>query len=174
MRTSLTFWQMPYDEAAYLDYLRSTGVVRMRDHRSLLRSEPIEFQPLSAFRRKGSGLPLLCRKCDLDEVKIYNFRAEGKLWHTVDPSSSPVLTYARERPNRGQLHYSTVGAALDFVDLRTGQRRQKDASYKKWAKAVVGFWKTHCTETANLYGFGYPATPEVIKAVTAGTIELRI
>jgi hypothetical protein len=163
MRTAVTFWQMPSDDAALFDFLRSAGAVRVRRHRSEPQLEPIEFLPLSAFRRRGSDFLVLCRECDLAAVKVDRFKSEGRAWHTVSDASSPVLTYSREKPVRGVLHQSTLGASLDYVDLKTGQKRQKDDDFKKWAKSVVAWVRNRCTETCELNGFKYSATPDVAR-----------
>jgi hypothetical protein len=172
MRTALSFWQMPADDLAFFDFLRSTGVVRAGDHQSLPRSEAIEFGPLSAYRRRGSGLLLLCRECDVGAVGIDRFKAEGNLWHTVDPFRSPVLTYGREKPSRGVLPRSSIGGFWDYAHPRTGERRKKDPEFIAWGKAVIAWVRARCTERCELHGFDYPATPDVAAAVAAREIAL--
>ena len=147
MRTAISFWQMPTEEAAFFEFLYSTGPLRARVNRSLPESEELDFRPLSSFRRRNFGGLLICRKCDVEEVPISRYKAQGKFWCTVDPQVSPVLTYYRERLEKRELFQSTLGASLDYVHLRTGERRQKDPEFKKWAKAVVAWMRSRCTES---------------------------
>lgn len=172
MRTALSFWQMPTDDSAFFAFLRSTGPVLARDHRTLPRSEPLAFSPLSAFRRRGSGLLLLCRQCDAAAVQIDKFKSGGRPCHTVNSRRSPVLTYGREKPSRGALPRSSIGGFWDRVDLRTGRRRKQDPEFIGWGKAVIAWVAARCTERCELHGFSYPATPAVIAAVSAGQVVL--
>lgn len=174
MRTAITFWQMPADEAALLAFLRSTGRLQALRNRSLPEAEAIIFRPLSAFRRQDFGTLLICRKGDIEGLPIYRFKAQGQYWHCVDPEVSPVLSYSRERLDQRELFQSTMGASLDYVHLRTGERRQKDPEFKKWARTVVAWIKARCTETCELNGFHYAATPAVATAVSEGKIVLRV
>ena len=163
---------MPADDLAFFDFLRGTGRVLARDHRTVPRSDPLVFRPLGAFRRRGSGLFLFCRQCDVEAVQIDRLRSGGRLWHTVNPRRSPVLTYGREKPSRGVLPRSSIGGFWDFVDLRTGRRRKKDPEFIRWGKAVIAWVEERCTERCELHGFAYPATPGVMAAVLAGRVVL--
>ena len=172
MRSTISFWQMPADDLAFFDFLRTTGRVLVRDHRSLPQSEAIEFVPTSAYRRRGSGLLLLCREGDAEAVVLHRFAAEGSLWHTVDPLHSPVLTYGREKPSRGVLPRSSIGGVWDCPQSRSGEKRKKGPEFVAWGKAVIAWVRARCTESCELHGFGYPATPSVAAAVNAGEITL--
>jgi hypothetical protein len=165
---------MPADDLAFFDFLRGTGRTLARDHRSLPRSDPLVFRPLSEFRRRGSGLLLLCRECDAGAMQVDRFKSGGRLWHTVNPHRSPVLTYAREKPSRGALPHSSVGGFWDFVDLRTGGRRKKDPEFIRWGKAVNAWVEERCTEHCEIHGFAYPATPAVVAAVRRGEVTLTM
>src|SRR5437016_11705 len=120
MRTAIAFWQLPADETALFEFLRSTGRLQARRNRSLRESEEIEYRPLSAFRRQDFGTLLICRQCDVETIPIDRYKAQGQCWHTVNPEVSPVLSYSRERLDRRELFQSTMGASLDYVHLRTG------------------------------------------------------
>jgi hypothetical protein len=172
LRTALSFWQMPTNDLAFFDYLGTTGPILARDHRTLPRSDPLTFWPLGAFRRRASGLLLLCRQCDAEEMQIDKVKSGGRSWHTINPHRSPVLTYGREKPSRGSLPRSSIGGFWDFVDLRTGEKRKKDPEFIRWGKAVIAWIKEGCTENCELHGFAYPATPEVVAAVSRGEIML--
>src|SRR5438445_10548464 len=141
---------MPADEAALFEFLRSTGRLQARRNRSLRESEEITFRPLSAFRRQDFGTLLICRKGDVEGLRIDRFKAQGQSWHSVDPEVSPVLSYSREWLEQRELFHSTMGASLDYVHRRTGERRQKDPEFKKWAKVVMAWIKARCTETCEL------------------------
>lgn len=172
MKTALSFWQMPADDRAFFDFLRTTGPVLARDHRTVLRSEPLGFQPLSAFRRRASGLLLLCRAVDVEAKQLDKFKAGGRLWHTVNPKRSPVLTYGREKPLWGDLPLSSIGGDWDFIHLRSGARCKKDPGFTSWGKVVIAWVRGRCTANLWLHGFAYPATPAAAAAVTAKQVGL--
>lgn len=170
MRTAFSFWQMPADDLAFFHFLR--GAVRVRNNRSLPRSEAVEFGPPSAYRRRGSGLLLLCRECDVGVMAIDRFTSEGGPCHTVDPFRSPVLTYGRQKPDHGVLHRSSIGAFWDYTHPRTGAKGKKAPEFVAWGKAVIAWVRARCSERCSLHGVEYPATPGVVAAVAAREITL--
>ncbi len=174
LRTAISFWQMPGDEAALFEFLRSTGRLQARRNQSLRETEEIKFRPLSTFLRQDFGTLLICRKGDIEGLPMDRFKAQGQFWHSVDPKVTPVLSYSRERLDQRELFLSSLGASLDYIHLRSGERRQKDPDFKKWAKVVVAWVKARCTDTCELNGFDYAATPAVAKAVADHKIVLRV
>ncbi|MBM4067391.1 MAG: hypothetical protein FJ271_00390 [Planctomycetes bacterium] len=172
MRTALSFWQMPEDDQAFMDFLRSTGRVMARRHRSLPAEQAIEFEPLSAFRRRGSGLYLLCRDVDLDSLKIDVYQAYGQSWRTVCPFGSQILTLARKKPVRGHLPRCSIGAHWHDRHSHPPGKPKKDRDFIKWGKSVIAWVQARCSEKCRLHGFDYPATPAVVEALEAGEIAL--
>jgi hypothetical protein len=173
MRTTIGFWQLPPDETALFAFLRSTETLVARRHMAQSSREDVTFSPLTPFRRQNFGVLVICRQVDLASVRIYRQESQGQTWYGVDVDPSPVLTYAREPLNRRVLYRSSLGAALDYVDLDTGKRLHKPLEFKRWAKSIVAWIDQYCTERCKLHGFAYPATPAVKIAVDAGKIELR-
>jgi hypothetical protein len=173
MRSSICFWQMPTDGVALFEFLHSTGPLVARRHKSLPESKETAFRPLSHFRRQDFGIILICRKSDVEAVQIDRYDANDQSWSTVNADASPVLMYSREPLHQRDLFRSTLGAALDYVHLPTGESRKKDPEFKKWAKSIVAWMKARCTETCKLHGFDYSATQAVAAALKKGKIVLR-
>jgi hypothetical protein len=144
-----------------------------RKNRSELESKRLDFQPLSAFRRRNFGTILICEKSEIENVNIERFKHAGQKWHTVNVDASAVFTYSREPLNGRELYLCSLGAALD-VQLSNGQRRQKSAEFKRSVKSIIAWIKERCAATCKLNGFGYPATPAVKAALRKKTIELRL
>lgn len=65
---------------------------------------------------------------------------------------------------------STLGAFWDCPNERTGRRRMKGAEFVRWGKAVIAWVRERCTESLELHGFAYPATPGAAAVADLGEV----
>jgi hypothetical protein len=165
---------MPEEEAAFLDFLESTGVVvAYPDHWARAEAEA-SARPLRAYLAESNpGQVLLGLETGKADVVIGTKTKEEDQFYHVELMSSCLIGYRRPRfGNDNLIEQSALAAYLDF--FKDHARRAKPEWFRAWVRRVFGWAKRHANQKCVHQGFSYPATPLVRKLVEENVIEIRL
>ncbi|VTS04882.1 hypothetical protein [Tuwongella immobilis] len=172
MRTSVfTFWQMPEEEVALLDFLDSTGaVVAYPAHwvKTLEEASPCPVRSYLA-EHNPDQVDLGLGTHDAD-VTIESQEKGREQFFYVTSMQSCLIGYSRPRfRSCNQLGQSNLAAYLDVC--KESVLHAKPDWFQSWVKQVFSWAKKRAKKKHVLRGFGYPATPLVLKAIEEKHIE---
>ena len=152
----LTFAQLPEDDAAFREFLATTGDVWMRAHGDTVREPEFEPMPLVEFlkrfeaklSRNGSLAVYLGFEADIVRPPgcSITYTEGGKLCATtrVDDQLTLLVQYRRGGiMDDGLLMLSTIG-------YRTHTAR-KPKEFLSWARRVVGWWDKRASAAVPLF-----------------------
>ena len=171
----LTFAQLPEDDAAFLEFLATTGDVWLRGYSDTARQPQFPPLPITEFlQRYGAKLTndgylavYLGFEPDIVRPPSYSLRyTEGGKRQTtnrVDAQLALLIAY-----HRGGIMKSGL-LELSSIGYRT-HTTKKPKEFLSWARRVVGWWEKRASETVPLFNrtdLGH-ATPAAKAANLAG------
>lgn len=152
----LTFAQLPEDDAAFLEFLATTGDVWMRACGDTARKPKFPPLPLAEFlQRHGTQLTndgclavYLGFEQDIVRPPSYSLRyTEGGKRQTtnrVDDQLALLIAYRRGSiMQSGLLELSSIGYRTHVT--------KKPKEFLSWARRVVGWWEKRASETVPLF-----------------------
>lgn len=152
----LTFAQLPEDDAAFLEFLATTGDVWMRGYGDTARQPKFPPLPIAEFlQRPGPQLTndaylavYLGFEQDIVRPPSFSIRyTEGGKRQTtnrVDDDLALLIAYHRGGIMKsGLLELSTIGYQTHGT--------QKPREFLSWARRVVGWWEKRASETVPLF-----------------------
>lgn len=171
MAIAFTFWQMPEEELAFLDFLDSTGViVAYPDHWVKTEAEALP-TPVRAYlaAHNPSQVFLGLDSGQLDVVVEPKIEGEEKF---LSVGLIPSCLIAYSRPCfRSAYHLGKSNLAAYLETYKEGVKHAKPEWFHSWAKQVFSWAKKHAKKKCVHQGFSYPATPLVLKLVEEKRIE---
>jgi hypothetical protein len=170
-RAVFGWWQMPEEEAEFLDFLDSTGtVVAYHEHRVKTEAEITPFPVRSYLAENNPAGVVLGLGPHTADVIINCLEKDKEKFFGVDLMKSCLIGYSRPRFRNGnQLGKSNLAAYLDF--LKDGALQPKPDWFLSWVKQVISWAKKRAKKKCVHQGFYYPTTPLVLKLVEEKQIE---
>jgi hypothetical protein len=95
MASVVTFWQLPEEESAFLEYLESTGDIVGVPWSKVPDRALLEPTPLQTLISRDPDSVLLGRRELLGEMPINTFNEDGIMTYAVAASKAPMLIYGR-------------------------------------------------------------------------------
>ncbi len=166
-----TFWQMPSEEAKFLQYLESTGRVVAIEDTWYETPEDAVAVDLNSFRAKSASQVMLglSQLVDFKPIFIDNGLDRGY----VGPSylQNNVLCYSRGMiRDSNYLTQANLCGEWTYLDEEKQVILDKDPEFVQWGKKVLAWLRRHASEWVEYNGYKYRATKAVKKAVEVGEI----
>jgi hypothetical protein len=134
MRTVMTFWQTPLDEAAFFEYLSRDQVI-VFPHRGCATEAELAPISLSDYVRERAGAPgLLSLRSLQDGAMTYRLDRDGDRLFAINPTQNSVVGYAPGMHKDGMLTTTNVCAFWDM--LREGALVKKSDEFCGWGKGI--------------------------------------
>lgn len=162
MASVFTYWQLPEEEAEFLDFLDSTGIVVAYPNHGVKTPQEADPQPIRVFWAKNA--PLRCM-LGLDSNKastVLEFKSQGdEQFYSVSLMNSCVIGYSRPNFRNGNhLGQSNLAAYLQYSD-----GSKKPDWFWKWTNQVFRWAKKKAADKQEYHGYFYPATQRVVEEV---------
>jgi hypothetical protein len=171
MPSVLTFWQLPEEEAAFIEYLQTTGNVLALPSRWVKTREELSPQPIRAYLETHDppqisfGLEQHLKDIS-PEPRIY----EGESGF-MQPSEMEfcLIGYNRPRFRRNtELGQSNLAAYWQRLDPEARILVEKPPEFVRWGKAVFAWLRRHTPEWHQKW---YRVTQGAMAAKLCGKVE---
>ncbi len=172
MRKSVvTFWWMPEDEKAFLDYLGARHEIVAFTAPWKKRPEEVVPRDFGLLVAQADEAKLMFGCADHMRGKIvesHEFPGSG-LRYNVTCESSCLLWFSRDlRHPVGKLSLRSIGVYWDRHDTSTRTVTPKPDDFQKWGRAVMRWIRERTPEKEGLYR----TSALVKKAIADGSVEV--
>jgi len=171
MAVTLTFWRLPEEEPAFIDYLSSSGDVvaipweKVSD-RSLLSPRSLS----EVIAQDPDAILIGLRHSIQDPPPINTFRDGAEVSYSVPARDLPMLIYHRGKwRDVNKLGGSNLSGEWTAISPGTGKTVDHPEEFVKWGKKVMQ-WVRKQTPLWHTYKT-YRITPSVDEAIKRG-VEL--
>lgn len=147
MPITVTFWRLPEEEKAFVEFLeKDPRVVAFRaENRSPISELPLESP--SQILRYDDRLVFLALKPHVDQIRCVEYDRDGESRFGIDATNSPVITYKRNGYREpGKLGQSVIAAYLEAVTTNKEELYSKPDEFAKWAKSVASWVRRNTPE----------------------------
>jgi hypothetical protein len=168
MTRAFTFWQLPHEELAFLDFLETTGRVVAYTDKGFRTIDEACAWPIRDYFALQPAQCLLGIESPSTPIAIREKESDDARFLFVDLMGSCLIAYGRPQLRDGNLlSQSNVAAYLNFPN-----GTNKPDWFRAWVKRIINWLKTYASETCNYQHFPYSATVAVVEHVASGQIKL--
>jgi hypothetical protein len=165
MPAVITFWRLPEEERAFLDYLSSTGDVVAFPFVNAPERSVIAPHPAAAYlEREDPDDALLTLAAHAPRVRTLEVKAPSGIRFVPDHIRSPVIAYKRGKRRDRQLGGSNLATYWSFVD-DDGRMHDQPSDFVTWAKKVYRWVRAAAPVKLSA---GWRATPAAAAAIKNG------
>jgi hypothetical protein len=167
MSTVVTFWQLPEEEPAFLDYLKSTGDIVGIPWSKVTDRALLEPAPLQTLISQDPDSVLLGQRELLGEIPINTFNEDGSTTYAVAVSKAPMLIYGRGKWRaKNKLGASNLSGDWTTVSDDGSRIIDNPEAFVKWGRKAMA-WVRKRTPFWHLYE-RYRTTAAVAEAIKHG------
>ena len=167
MASVVTFWQLPEEESAFLEYLESTGDIVGVPWSKVPDRALLEPTPLQTLISQDPDSVLLGRRELLGEMPINTFNEDGITTYAVAASKAPMLIYGRGKWRaKNKLGASNLSGDWTTVSDDGSGIIDKPEAFAKWGRKVIA-WVRKRTPHWHQYE-RYRITAAVAEAIKHG------
>jgi hypothetical protein len=170
MAVTLTFWRLPEEEAAFMEFLESSGDVVAIPWEKV--SDPSLLRPraLSEAISQDLNAILIGLRDTIQNPSINTFHDDGKESYAILARDLPMLIYHRGKwRDVNKLGSSNLSGEWTTISPDTGRTVDHPEEFVKWGKKVMQ-WVRKQTPLWHEYKT-YRITPRVAEATKRG-VEL--
>jgi hypothetical protein len=170
MAVTLTFWRLPEEESAFIEFLESSGDVVAIPWQKVSDPSLLKPRPLSEVISQDSDAILIGLRHTIQNPPINTFRDDGEESYAVPARDLPMLIYHRGKWNDvNKLRRSNLSGEWTTISPDTGRSVDQPEDFVKWGKKVMQ-WVRKQTPLWHMYKT-YRITPRVGEAIKRG-VEL--